>query len=71
VRACTACNDNDLFCILNQQSAKLKEQDKVNRLLLKEKEELQATIRELKARIKEGKVSDGSRAHVVTEAASS
>jgi hypothetical protein len=57
--------------MFNQQNAKLKEQDKVNRLLLKEKEELQATIRELKARIKEGEVSDGSRAHVVIEAASS
>lgn len=47
-----------LFCVVFQQSTKLKEQEKANKALVKDKEELQATVRELKARIKEGE-ADG------------
>lgn len=37
-----------------RQSTKLKEQEKTNQSLLKEKEQLQLTVQELKARIREG-----------------
>lgn len=49
-RACGCCRP--AAAIL--QSTKLKEQEKTNKTLQKEKEQLQSEVRDLKARIKEG-----------------